>query len=429
MLKHPFRSACALAISAFLFATGCASHGRPPEPEANAPSAGQAAPASSATSPAPVSVPPKTVSRQQEARREVEAGNDLMKRGQYDEAEHSFRLALEAEPGSLEAVAGLGRIAVQRGQYSEAVPLLERATRVSSQTVSAFQALGDAYAATGDVERAAVAYRQAVALAPEDLDSRLSLARSLTEIGEYSEAEDVCSRAMRIARENPAGQSRVHQALGDLYSRQGLSPAAMSAYYKAAELNPGDAEVTRGLATCAVGAGLYAEAAAAYTKLLQLKPLDLPAKKQLAWVNFKLERYPLAISNYEAIRDSLGTVDRYYLAQAYAKSSKVDRAVEQFREVVRLDKENYKGVYCNMAYAYYEANRYESAIKAVHEGLQEDSTSACLHFCWAQALDKLGRHKDAIPVFEAALGDPAYAEAAKRELERQRRIVRLLESK
>jgi tetratricopeptide (TPR) repeat protein len=352
-----------------------------------------------------------------------------MKRGQFDEAERLFRLALEADPGSLEAVAGLGRVAVQRGQYSDAVPLLERATHVSSQMVSAFKALGDAYAATGDDERAAAAYRQAVALAPGDLDSRLSLARSLTEIGEYSEAEDICSRSMRIARDDPVGLSHVYQGIGELYSRQGNSPAAMSAYYKAAELNPRDVGVTRGLADCSIRAALYAEAAAAYTKLLQLAPLDLSAKKQLAWVNFKLERYPLAIAHYEAIRDSLGTVDRYYLAQAYAKSNRVDRAVEQFREVVRLDKENYKGVYCNMAYAYYEANRYESAIKMAHEGLASDSTSACLHFCWAQALDKLGRHKDAIPAFEAALEDPAYADAAKRELERQRRIVRLLQSK
>ncbi len=268
-----------------------------------------------------------------------------------------------------------------------------------------------------------------MALSPEDLESRLSLAHSLIEIGEYGEAETICSRSMRMARDDPAGLSRVHEALGELYCRQGMSPAAMSAYYKAAELNPRDAQITRGLADCAIRAGLYAEAAAAYTKLLQLAPLDLSAKKQLAWVNFKLERYPLAITHYEAIRDSLGTVDRYYLAQAYAKSNKVERAVEQFREVVRLDKENYKGVYCNMAYAYYDANRYESAINIVHEGLAADSSSACLHFCWAQALDKLGRHKDAIPVFEAALGDPAYTDAAKRELERQRRIVRLLQSK
>jgi protein O-GlcNAc transferase len=412
MLKRSFRGTRVLTLSTLLLALGCASHGRPP-----------------AVSGGPPAAPQKALSPQQQARRDIEAGNESMRLGQYDEAEHSFRLALEADPGSLEAVAGLGRVAVRRGKYAEAVPLLERATKVSSQIVPAFQALGDAYAATGDLERASASYRQAVALAPGDLDSRLSLVRSLTEVGEYAEAENLCQRSMRLTRDEPAGLSRVHQALGEIYSRQGRSPAAMSAYYKAAELNPRDAEVTRGLANCAIRAGLYAEAASAYTKLLQLAPLDLSAKKQLAWVNFKLERYPLAISNYEAIRDSLGTVDRYYLAQAYAKSNKVDRAVEQFREVVRLDRDNYKGVYCNMAYAYYEANRYESAIKVAHEGLAADSSSACLRFCWAQALDKLGRHKDAIPVFEAALADPTYADAAKKELERQRRIVRLLQSK
>ena len=288
---------------------------------------------------------------------------------------------------------------------------------------------GDELMSQGQYDQAEHAYRAALGKDPESRDATLGLARSLTELGGYSEAENLCLRSMRMGKDDPVSLSRAYQAMGEIYSRQGKSPAAMSAYYKAAELQPGDADVARGLANCAIRSGLYAEAAAAYTKLLQLAPLDLTAKKQLAWVNFKLERYPLAISNYEAIRDSLGTVDRYYLAQAYAKSNKVDRAVEQFREVVRLDKDNYKGVYCNMAYAYYEANRYDSAISVAHEGLEADSSSACLRFCWAQALDKLGRHKDAIAVFESALADPTYADAAKKELERQRRIVRLLQSK
>ena len=405
-----------LAISsAILFlASGCASHERP-----------QTAPTAVT---APASVKPAS-SRQEEARRQIQTGNDLLKRGLLDEAEHAFRLALEAEPTSLDAVSGLGRVQVQRGQYSEAVPLLERAARVSSQMGATFRALGDAYAATGDPERATAAYRQAVALTPGDLSTRLSLAHALTEIGAYEEAEEVCSHSMRLAKDDPRQLSRVHQDLGEINCRQGKMPEAISSYYKASELNPRDVEVTRDLAACAVRGGLYVEAAAAYARVLLLAPLDLHAKRQLGWVNFKLERYPVAISHYEAIRDSLGTVDRYYLGQAYAKSSKTDRAIEQFREVIRLDKENYRGVYCNMANAYYEANRYDSAIKMAREGLASDSGSACLRFCWAQALDKLGRHQEALPIFEACLNDPAYAEAAQRELERQKRIIRLLQSK
>jgi tetratricopeptide (TPR) repeat protein len=307
--------------------------------------------------------------------------------------------------------------------------MLERATRATSRMVSAFRSLGDAYAALGQLDKAATAYRQAVALTPGDVGARLALASSLTEIGEYDEAAAICAASIRLAKGQPAVLASVYRQIGEVHAHQGNTPEAMSAYHHAAELDPENREVVRGLASTAVQGGLYAEAATALSRVLLLAPLDLAAKKQLAWVNFKLERYPNAIRDYEAVADSLGTADRYYLAQAYAKSSKVDRAVELYRQVARQDPQNYKGVYCNMAYAYYEANRYQRAIEVAREGLKDDSTSACLRFCWAQALDKMGKHDEAIPVFETVLADPTYAESARRELERQRRIVKLLKTK
>ena len=378
-----------LCLAALCASVGCASQA----PRQEGPSNGMAAPAKPAQAAA-------------SSKAHVAAGRDLLKRGLLDEAEREFRLAIEADANDLEAVAGLGQVEVARGQYSEGMAHLERATRVPSQMVSALRSLGDAYAATGDLTRAASAYRQAVALAPADIDVRLALVHSLTEIGEYGEARSACADAIRLAKGNPTTLGQAYRQMGEIYSREGNTPEGF-----------------------AVRAGLYAEAAAAYSRVLKLAPLDVDAKKQLAWVNFKMERYPIAIKHYEAVGDSLSTVDRYYLAQAYAKSNRADRAVELFRDVVRIDPDNYKGVYCNMAYAYYEANRYQRAIEVAREGLAKDSSSACLRFCWAQALDKLGRHEEAIPVFETVLNDPAYAESAKRELERQRRIVRLLKSK
>ena len=359
----------------------------------------------------------------------VKAGNEFLEKKLLDDAEREFRLALENDPNDLGAVSGLGQVSLARGQVREALPHLERATTISSQMASAFRSLGDAYVATGDLPRAATAYRQAVALAPHDFETRLVLARTLTASGELAEAREVCQSMVRASKGNPAMQARSYAQLGDAYTKEGKTPEAMAALYKASELAPSDADIARALAASAVSGGLYAEAASALTRVLSLVPLDVQAKKQLAWVQFKLERYPMAIKHYEAVGDSLGTVDRYYLAQAYAKTNKVDRAVDLYRDVVRTDPENYKGVYCNMAYAYYDANRYQRAIEVAREGLAGDSASACLRFCWAQALDKLGRHEDAIPVFETVLGDPAYSEPAKRELERQRRIVRLLKTK
>ena len=418
-------ASAALVLAALVLASGCSSHGHP-----QASTQGIDGETSAASGGSDSQRSGRAASPQATLRQHVEAGGDYLNRSLFDDAEREFRLALEIEPENQAALAGLGQVQVRRGSYSDAVPLLERATRISTQMVSSFRALGDAYAALGETEKAAVAYRQAVALAPGDTEVRLSLARSLTEIGEYSEAAAICTAAIRMARGQPGTLAAIYRRLGEVHSRAGKSPEAVSALYKAAELAPKDVETARALATSAVRSGLYAEAATALDRLLKMAPLDVAAKKQVAWVNFKLERYPMAIRDYEAVSDSLGTVDRYYLAQAYAKSNKVDRAIELFREVVRLDPQNYKGVYCNMAYAYYDANRYLRAIETAKEGLgRGDSTSACLKFCWAQALDKLGRHDEAIPVFEEVLADPAYAESAKRELERQQRIVRLLKTK
>jgi len=363
------------------------------------------------------------------SRAHFEAGADFLGRGLLDDAEREFRLALEADPNDQDALAGLGRVQVERGQYSDAVEILERATRVSSQRVSAYRTLGDAHMALGETEEAATAYRQAVALTPDNVSLRLALAHALMEVGDYNEASSICRATFRYVKNHPDREAEVYCQLGDVYSREGKQAEAISSLYKAMELNPRDPEITRTLATIAVRGGLYAEAAAACQRVLQLAPLDIAAKKQLAWINFKLERYPLPIKHYEALVASLGTVDRYYLAQAYVKSQKTDRAVELFREVVRADPENYKGVYCNMAYAYYDATRYQRAIEVAHEGLSGDSANACLKFCWAQALDKMGRHEEAIPIFEQVMSDPVYAESAQRELERQRRIIRLLKTK
>jgi len=412
MLERSRIAAAPLLVISLALATGCASHSGP-KPAGSASGSGargeQAAPMSAADY--------------------VQAGDGDFARGLLDEAEGQYRLALQADSTNQGALVGLGQVAMARGDYAQALPYLQRATQVSTQLVTAFRSLGDAYAATGNLSGAAAAYRQAVALAPANLDLRFALASALVQIADYDEAADVCQGAIRIAKGNPPALAQAYRQLGEVYAGDGRAPESMVALYKAAELAPRDVETARSLAASAARAGLYAEAAAAYSRLLQLAPLDVDAKKQLAWVNFKLERYNVAVKDYEAVGDSLGSVDRYYLAQSYAKTEKVDRAVELFRQIAQADPENYRGVYCNMAYAYYDANRYQRAIEAAREGLAGDSTSACLRFCWAQALDKLGRHQEAIPIFESVLNDPAYAEPAQRELERQRRIVRLLQSK
>src|SRR5437870_8841552 len=99
MLTRPSRLTQALAIPGFLFSWGCASHERPLAASSPASASGNTVPAPGTETTQPAAKP---LSRQQESRRNVEAANDLVRRGQYDEAEHLYRLALEAEPNSME---------------------------------------------------------------------------------------------------------------------------------------------------------------------------------------------------------------------------------------------------------------------------------------------------------------------------------------
>jgi len=174
MLKRSFRGTHGFAITFLLLALGCASQERPRAIPSRTPRA---------------RLPSRPSSRRSG---EVEAGNELMARGQYDEAERSFRLALESDPASLEATAGLGRVAVQRGALSRR-PCAPRARDQGFEPDRArVPGLGDAYAAT-QPDRAAAAYRHPWPWRPEAWIRRLSLARSAAEVGEYEEAEGSAS--------------------------------------------------------------------------------------------------------------------------------------------------------------------------------------------------------------------------------------------
>jgi len=152
--------------------------------------------------------------------------------------------------------------------------------------------------------------------------------------------------------------------------------------------------------------------------------LDLSAKKQLAWVNFKLERYPLGDQQLRVDRPIAGHGGCATTWPSPTPSrTRWTAPSSSPREVVRMNKENYKGVYCNWRTPT-TSDRYESAIKRARRtrGRQH---SACLTSAGA-GLDKLGPTRTQFQCFEgAALDDRPLPRLRRRQLERQRRIVRL----
>lgn len=93
----------------------------------------------------------------------VQYGHFQFRIGRIDDAERSYRSALEALPGYVHALAGLASVHAARGESEDAISLYETAVRRQPLPEYA-AALGDVYAATGDDTAAQVQYDLVLAI-------------------------------------------------------------------------------------------------------------------------------------------------------------------------------------------------------------------------------------------------------------------------
>jgi spermidine synthase len=91
---------------------------------------------------------------------------DLQKHGNLDAALDRFRLSLRYEPDRLEAMVGVGYLALLAGRLDEADPLLTRAVALYPRSAGAAYRLGAVRQAQGRNDEAERLYRDAIARAP-----------------------------------------------------------------------------------------------------------------------------------------------------------------------------------------------------------------------------------------------------------------------
>lgn len=171
--------------------------------------------------------------------------------GDLPHAQTQYRQALQNDPANLDALNGMGAIALQQGQPEQAEDLFRRALLLNphdpvalaglSQTrapdlpraetrlrislakqpdaIATQIALGDSLAGQQRWAEAQQAYFQAHALAPEDPDLAYNLAVSLDHLGQRQPAVTYYRKALELAAHHPArfartqGEVRLHTLL------------------------------------------------------------------------------------------------------------------------------------------------------------------------------------------------------------------------
>ena len=115
-------------------------------------------------------------------------GNDLMKKGQLDEAIVHLRKALEIYENYPEANNNLGYALANKGNWAEAIPAYRAAMRVRPNYPKAHNNLAISLAETGKKEEALAEFREALRIDPDYQEAHGNLAVLLLQVGRRDEA-------------------------------------------------------------------------------------------------------------------------------------------------------------------------------------------------------------------------------------------------
>jgi Flp pilus assembly protein TadD len=140
----------------------------------------------------------------------------LMTLGRLDEAETSYVKALAADPQSVLANIGLGRLRL-RSSPPQAQALFLIALQYDAHNTTALNDLGIAYDLQGDHARAQAVYREVLGVAPTMRATEVNLALSMALSGQASEAVQM----LKPLAEDPAASQRVRHDLAAALTLQG----------------------------------------------------------------------------------------------------------------------------------------------------------------------------------------------------------------
>lgn len=299
----------------------------------------------------------------------------LVRAGRNDEARSQFEAALAIDPGTRQALVGLGGLALQEGSLDEALDLLTRAARIEfcehevhAKLARLHRRRGDAagaeresllaraYPEPGTVEdpiRAVVdqvavsstawskrglrlmarrqaaeaedAFRRALDLRPDSVSNNLNLGGALVEQDRVTEGIEHFRGALAIAPQD----AEVHNNLAVAYERLGDLDSALDHLAKALAYDPANDRALFNRGRVRERQGRLADADADYRRALEINPVNARAHNNLAVLSAKAGRRPEAVEHWrDAVEMGCFPADAVFnLAVEIAQAGRFGEAV------------------------------------------------------------------------------------------------------
>jgi serine/threonine-protein kinase len=255
--------------------------------------------------------------------------------------------------------------------YDRCLALLQQATTLDPQFALAWATLGDAWWSryqlrkdAADVTKAADALRRAIAIDPES--------------------------------------APVYYSLGDMQYRRGQLGEAERSFRRAIQLQPDFDAAQRGLAQTLAGSGRLDEAEALLNEAIRGNP-SYANYFMLGTIEYRAGRYAAAAAGFkratEAAPDNAGAYTMLGNSQYILRD--LQQAIGNFEHAVRLGPT--AAAHANLALVYYDAGRYEDALRSYEQALERDPKSVANHRNIGDVYVRLGRTADARAAYERAV--------------------------
>ena len=265
-------------------------------------------------------------------------GNNLMNRGDLDDAILQYRKLLNTSPDNASSNYNLGLALIKKNKLEQATVYLRKAIEVHPQHAKAHNNLGNILASQKKTNQALQHYRQALRANPKFADAHLNIAPILIGTGNVIQALEHLRAALNIQPENDVANYQLANALVS----QGKREEAMQHYQRTIKANPEFAEAHNNLGVVLRLQGLHEQALKHAREAVRLRPQYAEAHQNLAMALMDRKQFVPAVKHFRTAVELNPSSDnsRLNLGIAFALNGQLEDAVSQLKQATQLNPEN-----------------------------------------------------------------------------------------
>ncbi len=236
-------------------------------------------------------------------------GTLLQARGQREEAEAEFQLALAHAPGLADAHLNLGNLRRQAGDHTGAEACYRQAIAAAPEHANAYANLGLALAGQGKTDAALDSYLRAAALDPNLPEIQINIGKLHTGKGRHRDAEACYRRAIELAPDN----ADFHNTLGVALFAQRRFPDAASALRRACQIKPDFHHAINNLGAALRNSEQLHEAVLCFDRVIELRPKHASAHNNRGQTLVEMGR---VAEGLESIKAAMGLKANFFRAHS-----------------------------------------------------------------------------------------------------------------